>query len=478
MSLDVRSNTPLMIKKLFSHTLIYGLAPQVPRIASIFVLPLITPFLTELDFGIFGIITALMGAVSIFGTLGLNIVMGNMFVKNPGTYKIGWRQIYGFLMLWNIIYAVLLSLVIYFFIPIEAQENTWLIILSNTLPIILFGPTSLMGITYYRYHEKPLPIALRSTFFGFLIVGLNWLFIAHFKLGYLGWFYSAGLVQILLQLSYWWPVNKKFKITPIFNFKWRFIKNQLKVSLPAVPHYYSSYLIDSSDRIIMKEIGVPINHIGLYNAAGTLSQPFNMLGVAAGQAIGPLLLKAYKDQKELLARNMIFILQTGFLCATFIIALGMKEIFQWLIKNDDLQQAYPMAIILVMASNYRPMYFGTNNRLFFYENTKVLVRVSLIAGIANVLLNIILIPIMGYQIVAYTTFICLMYIGCIGYFLKPFKATHPGKYYPLLWLSLIILLTLLAYQVSQIALINKVMIMIGSLIISLGVIFILNKKTH
>lgn len=466
-----------MIKKLLSHTLIYGLAPQVPRVASIFVLPLITPFLTELDFGIFGIITALMGAVSIFGTLGLNIVMGNMFVKNPGTYKIGWRQIYGFLMLWNIIYALLLSGILYFFIPPEAQDNTWWIILANILPIVLFGPTSLMGITYYRYHEKPMPIALRSILFGFLIVGLNWLFIAPFKMGYLGWFFSAGLVQILLQLSYWWPVNIKFKITPIFNFKWRFIRQQLKISLPAVPHYYSSYLIDSSDRIIMKEIGVPIKNIGLYNAAGTLSQPFNMLGVAVGQALGPLLLKAYKDKKEALARNMIFILQTIFLLSTFIIGLGMKEIFQWLIKNDELQKAYPMAIILVMATNYRPMYFGTNNRLFFYENTKTLVRVSLIAGIANLILNIVLIPILGYQIVAYTTFICLMYIGCIGYFLKPFKATKPANYYPLTWLFLTIVFTFAAYYCSGLPISYKLLLAVIAIVIASIAIFKLNRKT-
>ncbi len=465
-----------MIRKLFSHTLIYGLAPQIPRVASIFVLPLITPFLTETDFGVFGIIMALIGAVSIFSTLGLNIVMGNMFVKNPGLYKMGWRQLYGFLILWNIPYALILAGIIYVFIPAEAQHHTWHIVLSNTLPVVLFGPTALIGITYYRFKEKPFQIASRSLIFGFLIVGLNWLFIAKYQLGYLGWFYSAGFVQLLLQMSYWWPVNKRHKISPIFNFKWRFIKQQLKISLPAVPHYYSSYLIDSSDRLLMKGLGVSIQKIGLYNAAGTVSQPFNMLGVAAGQAVGPMLLQAFKDKKELVARNLVFTLQIGFLFATFTAGLWMKEVFGFLIKNDSLQKAYPLAIILIMGANYRPMYFGANNRLFFYESTKVLVRISLIAGIANVVFNAIFIPVWGYEIAAYTTFICLMYIGSIGYYVKPFKDTNPANYYTFRWLVLTIILTIAAYFMVQWSWMYKVIITLVMMLIAILGVFKLNQQ--
>src|SRR5690554_5834854 len=99
-----------MLKKLFSHTAIYGLAPQIPRIVSIFTLPIITKYLTEIDFGVYGVITAIAGSIAVLGNLGLNVILSNSFFRNPGQYKWGWRQIYGFLMLWNYPFAILLGI--------------------------------------------------------------------------------------------------------------------------------------------------------------------------------------------------------------------------------------------------------------------------------------------------------------------------------------------------------------------------------
>src|SRR5690606_19228718 len=110
-----------MIKKLFSHSAIYGLSPYIPRIAGIFTLPIITQHLTELDFGVYGIVTAIVEGLAVFMTLGLNVTLTNAFYKSPGQFKWAWRQIYGFLILWSFPYALLLSSTLYYFIPLEAK---------------------------------------------------------------------------------------------------------------------------------------------------------------------------------------------------------------------------------------------------------------------------------------------------------------------------------------------------------------------
>ena len=138
-----------MLKKLFSHTAIYGLAPQVPKIASVLTLPVITRYLTEIDFGVYGVIVAVAGSISVLGTLGLNIILSNTFFKSPGHYKWAWRQIYGFLILWNLPFAFLLGLILYFFIPQEAVQNNWYIILLNVIPVIFFFFFSNLGSLYY-----------------------------------------------------------------------------------------------------------------------------------------------------------------------------------------------------------------------------------------------------------------------------------------------------------------------------------------
>src|SRR5690606_10301200 len=144
---------------LFSHTAIYGLAPQITRIASILALPIITKDLTSIDFGVYGLITSIVGAVTVLNTLGLRIILTNSFYKSPYQYKWGWRQLYGFLMLWNIPYTILLASVIYLFVPPEAINNWGVIVLTNVLPVVFFGPTAAIGTTFYQLKQMPIQIA-------------------------------------------------------------------------------------------------------------------------------------------------------------------------------------------------------------------------------------------------------------------------------------------------------------------------------
>lgn len=456
-----------MLKKLFSHTAIYGLAPQIPRIVSIFTLPIVTKYLTEIDFGVYGVITAIAGSVAVLGNLGLNVILSNSFFKNPGQYKWGWRQIYGFLMIWNYPFALLLGALLYFFIPVEASSNAFYIIILNVLPVVFFGPTMVLGNMYYQLKQQPLQIAYRSIIAGIVSIILNVYFIAVLKLGYMGWFLSGCIATMITQASYWWPLNRKLGIKPIFNFKWRYIKNSLKVALPTVPHYYSSYLLDVSDRAVMKILAVNTGDIGKYNAAYTVANIVQKIGIAAGKAVSPMLYESYKKNDERDARSLTFVLQILFFCMTFLLSIWLKEIFAFLIRNKELAQVYPLGIIIIMAYNYRPMYLGANNRLFYHEQTKVLLKVTFTAGFINLILNFILIKFFGYQVAAYTTFVALMYMGYAGYFLKQYKQTKTLEYYPIYWLIATIILTAISYYAVELNIYLKLFITLFILIISL-----------
>jgi len=434
-----------MLKKILSHTLIYGLAKQIPKIAALLSLPIITANLTETDFGVFGIITAVVASISALSNMGLDVIIANVFYKHPNHYKLAWRQLYGFLVLWNFIYSLLLGAIIYLFIPNEAKEHTWLIIGLNVLPFLLFGPTAIFGQNYYQFKEKPMQIAIRSIVIGLFSVSLNIILISYYHLGYLGWFISIAFSSIAMNISFWIPLNLKLKITPIFFFKRRYIRESLKVSLPVIPHYYSNYLLNSSDQMVMKFMNINIDDIGKYNASYMIGNVFQQIGIAAGQAVGPMLYKTYTNNDNHTSRKIIFNLQAVFLSVTFSVAIWMKEIFTLLIKNDNLASMYSLGVIIVMSYSYRPMYLGANNRLFFNEKTRSLLKITFVAGIFNVASNIILIPYLGFQVAAITTFISLMYIGYVGYFLKEFKDSNELSYYPLSWMVLTVSLTLIAY---------------------------------
>ena len=118
--------------RLLKNSAIYGLAPYIPTMASILILPLLTAHLTDVDYGIAGTISAYVMAIAALSNLGLNVVLQVSFFRSPNYYKVLWRQIYGFLQLWMIVFAIIQGVLLYYIIPAEAQENRWpIIILSN-----------------------------------------------------------------------------------------------------------------------------------------------------------------------------------------------------------------------------------------------------------------------------------------------------------------------------------------------------------
>lgn len=458
-----------MLKKLFSHSLIYGLAPQVSKIASIFVLPIITRDLTAVDFGVWGILMAYTGALEALSHLGLNVVLSNSFFKMPAQYKWLWRQIYGFLMVWMIPYALLLGGILYAVMPVEAQDHALLLTGLIVAPKVFFGPTGIMGTFYYQLQQRPLPIVIRTVIFGFLTVGLHLYTISYLKLGYLGWAWTEFIVMLLLNASYWYVINRKLGYRPIFNFKWRTIRQSLKVALPTVPHAYSAFLLDSSDRIVMDQLQVGTAAMGQYDLAARFGGYFRTLIQSVNKAIMPMLLQCYKEKRDEAARTIIFTVQVGMLGATFTYSIWSREVFQFLIANESLAQVYPLSIIIVMAFNYRPMYSGALSKLFYTEQTHLLWRVSFIAGAGNVLLNFALIPFFGFEAAAYATFASLMYMGFSGHFMPKTKACLSANFYPAFWLTVIVAMTALAYGVVALSIGWKVVITLALGLSILGI---------
>lgn len=465
-----------MLKKLFSHTAIYGLGDQLSKVAHFLALPLITQDLTATDYGVSGIITAYTTAVSVFAALGLKVVLVNSFFKSPGHYKWLWRQVYGFLVLWNFVYAAILAMIIYFAVPEEAFHDRWLIVILNVAPLVLFGQTKNLGRTYYQMNQQPRQVAVRNIVFGISTVLLNVFFISYMKLGYMGWFWTNCIIGILTSLSYFYPVNFILKITPIFNFKWRLIRHSLKVSLPTIPHFYSGYLLNSSDRLVMDLLKVSTGDLGKYNVAYTVSGIMGSLGNASAMSVGPLLNKMYKAGNDEAAKKLVIILQIIFFVTSFGLCIWMKEVFAFLIRNETLAAMYPLGIIIVMSYNYRPMYFGANAKLMFAEKTNVLWRVTLVAGILNVLLNLILIPLFGFEMAAYTTFAALMYMGYAGFYYKVFKEINSVNYYPAFWIVLTVLLTVLAIYFVEYSLYLKLLISVVMALTGMFFIFKMNRS--
>ena len=296
----------MFLRKLFSDSVIYAIGPQIPKVAGVFVLPLITRYLSEIDYGLYGIITSYISFFSAMSDLGLSIVLVNSYYKHPLRWKLIWKQLHFYLMLWSVVMGFVICLLLYFVIPVEAAANLISISLLVCIPTMFFSSTTIIGSRYYQFSQKPIFIAVTSSIVGVIAIALNLYTIVWLKMGYMGWFYSTAISTFIQFLFFIYPVFYKYGLGPVFSFRKRFINSHLRVSLPLIPHNYSGYLLNSSDRIVMDRMRVSVGKIGEYNLAYTFGNYFDFFGNAVGMAIGPFYTRMMAKKSALQDRSLFF----------------------------------------------------------------------------------------------------------------------------------------------------------------------------
>lgn len=450
-----------MFKKLFSATAIYALAPQLPKLVSFIMLPILTSNLTANDYGINGIILAYVAAFDAFKDLGLNVIVTNTFFKYPAKYVFIWKRILGFLQVWSIIYGVLLIPLILLVTPVEAFDNVFWIVLSIILPVMFFEPISNIGRHYFQLNKKPVSFVTISVSSSLLTILVNYITIVHFQLGYLGFLIGNLVAAANTFLIYFYLVYIKFKIIPSLKFSYKWIIKKLKITLPTIPHFYAGYLLNVSDRVLLSLFHVSTAEIGLYSFAYSIGTYFSILGKSYWQASGPFYMEYYRKENQkgdVQARKMTYYVQAGILLLAFLLSLWIKELFGFLARNEELRSSYYIAIPIIMAYTYHPAYAFNSMKLWYYEKTKTLMKISVVAGVLSVCLNLLLIPVLGVFGSAIATFVSYMYMGYGGFLFKDIRSLFVVNFLPVIWLFVTLSLSLIVYFLKDIDLNFKILI--------------------
>lgn len=434
-----------MLKDLFKGSAVYGLAPFVPRIISVVLLPILTKYLTSTDYGIIGTITSIVFAVQSLQELGLRIIMTNYFYKSRTQYKVIWREIYGFLSLWMIAYAIILATLLYIFIPKEAEDNKWIIIFLTNFSTVFFGPTAILGQSYYQLNLKPMPVAWRMVISGIVSLMMNFICVVIFKWGYMGAYVGTFAGSFVTNMTYWPVVNRKLGLSPIYNFKWRTICNSLKVTLPTIPHYYSGFLMNSSNVVAMNYHGRQQSEIGHLTMAQSISSMFETMLNAINQVWSPMSYEYIRDNNSVEMKRILYVYILMAYTMTFLYSLWSREIYDLLISNDEIAQTYKYSIILVMALNYRPMYVYCVNYFFFHERTIQMLGITFVAGIISFLFYFIMIPYIGIWSALIGFYLGCLYLGYSGYFHKFYQQKTIFKVQWLFYMCVQILLTIVSF---------------------------------
>jgi O-antigen/teichoic acid export membrane protein len=410
-----------MLKKIVSHTFFYSFANQAPALINLFLLPFLTPFLTAGDYAIYGLILSYAGLVGAFSSLGYIVLFQQSYFDLGESFRGKWSRLLGFQWLYKFLYAALVGVVLYFSLKNKIDADRIVAVLGLVIvPLLFFDLTKSIATRLLQFRHKHQQVYTMTIGVGIFSAFMSFVGVRYFNLGYMAWLYSQAISSAILALYFGYFLYVKEGIRPSFHFEKKEIISDLKIATPLIPKEYATYLLNSSDRVLLDRFGVSQNKIGQYSIAYSFASYFENIQAQANQVLTPIVFDLYKNGTELAMRTVGKLVRAWFyisLLMAAVLGLWIPDIFRLLYRKEELSAAYPMAIVLIFGFCYRPIYVAIVDKAIFEKRTLEVLKITVVAALSNVLLNFIFIGYYETWAATLNTVVAYFVMGIVGYFL-------------------------------------------------------------
>lgn len=410
-----------MLKKIVSHTFFYSFANQTPALINLFLLPFLTPFLSASDYAIYGLILSYAGLVGAFSSLGYIVLFQQSYFELGSDFKSKWSRLLGFQWLYKFVYASLVGTLLYFSLRAKIPADRLFIVLVLVIvPLLFFDLTKSIATRLLQFRHEHQRVYVVTICIGIMSAILSFIGVRFFNLGYMAWLYSQAIASAFLAVYFGYFLYVKEKIRPSFHFNKNEIVSDLKIATPLIPKEYATYLLNSSDRVLLDRFGISQSKIGQYSIAYSFASYFENIQAQANQVLTPIVFDLYKSGTELAMQTVGKLIRAWFyisLLLATVLGLWIPDIFKLLYRKAELSAAYPMAIVLIFGFCYRPIYVAVVDRAIFEKRTVEVLKITVVAALSNVFLNLIFIEFYETWAATLNTVVAYFVMGLAGYFL-------------------------------------------------------------
>ena len=172
-------------------------------------------------------------------------------------------------------------------------------------------------------------------------------------------------------------------------------RDALKFGVPLIPHVIGGLLIVAADRFVIVRL-LDVAQAGIYMVALQVGQALGLMTESFNKAYAPWLMKNLSKPTEALR---ITIVRGTYLY--FVLVLGVATVFGLLaplflgfLVGESFRAAGGLVIYIALGFAFGGCYFMVTNYVFFESKTKVLAFVTLVSGLVNIPLMLILV---GYS---------------------------------------------------------------------------------
>ena len=193
----------------------------------------------------------------------------------------------------------------------------------------------------------------------------------------------------------------------------KYWKQGIKFNIPLIPHYLSSILLASSDKIMIQYLASEY-HVGIYSVVYAFASLSLIVFTAINNSYTPWAYNAIKEEnyKELGSKTNAIV----FISVVFCVALMLfAPEGVYILGGEEYLKALDIVPVLITGTFFSSFYFIFSNVEFINKRTKMTFPITLLGSLINIGLNWLLIPAIGYEAAAYTTLIGYVIIAFAHY---------------------------------------------------------------
>lgn len=386
-------------KNLIKNTIIFAIGNFGAKFVSFVLVPLYTTFLTPVEYGIIDIISTI-------GTLITPLLMLNIheavlrFLLDKNTNKLKIVSLCKITFLLNLV----LSISCFFIFKNISEYSEY----ANYIAL-LFCSLAILPIvlSYARGTEKVKTYSALSIAQTLLFSLLNILFLVVFGMKIKGYLLSLIISNLVIALIGVF-VTDMYKYIFRFEFDKSYFNSMLKYCVFLIPNSVLWWIINSSDKIMIKYM-MSVDYVGLFAVAYKIPSILLVFVTIFVQAWHLTTMKEMDDEtSNNYANNLFQIMVSTLFCISSLFILFIKIIMKFYVSADyftawEYSPILFLCFIFLSLSNFVSVSFAKA------KDTKNIMISSLIGAIINIILNFALIPIFGVNGASIA--------ACIAYFI-------------------------------------------------------------
>jgi O-antigen/teichoic acid export membrane protein len=400
---------------LFRSAGIYTITRAINSAIPFLLMPVLTRYLTPVDYGTVVMFGVLLSFVAPFTGLSIHGAIARQYYDRDEVDMP--RYVSNCLLI--LLSSTLIVGVIFYLLaePISRlssfpQQWMWAVIIVSAAQFI-----NQVNLTLWQAQVQPIPYGIYQISQTLLNMGFSLWFVVGLGMNWQGRIQAQVIAFVSLAIFGLFLLYRNGWIKPQINKE--YIKNALNFGVPLIPHALSGTIKTMVDRVMISSM-IGLSATGLYTVGFQIGMVIGLLEDSFNKAYWPWLFERLK-RNQYDEKIMIVKLTYAYFAAIICLALALGAIAPWFLSffvGPQFAGSGQFVLWIAVGFAFNGMYKMVVNYIFYVRKTYILAWVTFSTALLSIVVNYFLIKEFGavgaaytYAIMSFVTFISVWFLS-------------------------------------------------------------------